>query len=223
MRLQNPLSVVTPTLDADVLMALGSASRAFTAGELHRLIGKHSHTGIRKVLLRLEDEGILTSESIGNAVAYRFNNDHMAAPAIVELVKLRFAYLDRLREAFGAWDPAPVFAAMFGSAARGEMTNSSDIDLFVVRPDDLGAAARVKWDDNLQALQRNASRWTGNDVRALEMSLAEVTENLPHEPVLEAIRYDGVVLYGSTGFWRRAYAENDQMHTGHSERAPRES
>ena len=216
MRLQNPLSVVTPTLDGAVLMVLASTSRPFTAGDLHRLIGKHSHTGIRRVLLRLEDEGIVTSENIGNAIAYRFNEDHLAAPAIVELAKLRFVYLERLRGAFLAWEPPPVFAAMFGSAARGEMKNSSDIDLFVVRPDDLDTDQRGRWDDNLRALQRDASRWTGNDVRALEMSQTEVTENLRDEPVLEAIRYDGIVLYGSSGFWRRAYAENGQVHPHNS-------
>jgi predicted nucleotidyltransferase len=214
MRLQNPLSVVTPTLDADVLFALASTSRPFTAGELHRLIGEYSHTGIRKVLHRLEREGIVTSRNVGNAIEYSFNVDHIAAPAIVALSKARFTYFDRLREAFAQWDPAPVYVAMFGSAARGDMTSASDIDLFVVRPDDLDDGAEERWNENLHDLQQNASRWTGNDVRALEMSESEVVEKLHHEPVLEAIRHDGVVLYGSSGFWRRAYAENGQVHAG---------
>ncbi|WP_395656691.1 nucleotidyltransferase domain-containing protein [Nocardioides sp.] len=216
MRLQNPMSVVTPTLDGDVLMALASTSRAFTAGDLHRLIGQHSHTGIRKVLLRLELEGIVDAENVGNAIAYRFNSEHIAAPAITELAQLRSAYFERLRAEFQSWDPAPVFAAMFGSAARGEMGNSSDIDLFVVRPDGLDDEAGERWDGNLLDIQHRASRWTGNDVRALEMGEAEVIENLHAEPVLEAIRYDGVVLYGSSGFWRRAYAKNAEVHASNT-------
>lgn len=211
-RLQKPLSVVTPTVDGDVLTALARTDRSFTTGELHRLIGEHSHAGIRKVLLRLVDEGIVTSQSIGGAKVYRLNQDHLAAAAIKELASLRQTYLERVREVFAAWDPAPVFAAMFGSAARGEMQKSSDIDLFVVRPDGMDVAVREVWEDNLNDLQQTATRWTGNDVRALEMSESEVVENFADEPLLRDIRHDGLVLYGSSGFWRRANAKNRRVH-----------
>lgn len=216
MRLQEPLAVVTPTVDGDVLATLASTNQSFTTGELHRLLGRHSHSGIRKVLLRLQEQGIVESERFGNVTTFRLNQDHLAAPAISELARLRYIYFDRLRETFGSWRPAPVFAAMFGSAARGEMRNSSDIDLFVVRPDDLDTKTRDEWDENLRALQQMASRWTGNDVRAIQMDESEVIDNLAHEPLLESIRFDGVVLHGTSSFWRRAYAKNGRMHTGDS-------
>ncbi|RAX50572.1 hypothetical protein DQ353_03210 [Arthrobacter sp. AQ5-05] len=36
------------------------------------------------------------------------------------------------------WDVQPLAVTMFGSAARGEMTLDSDIDVLVVLPDDVG-------------------------------------------------------------------------------------
>ncbi len=207
MLLTHPLSVVTPTVDGDVLEVLARADSAFTPGQLHRLIGAHSASGVRKSLLRLVSEGIVSVDTVGNAHTYRLNRDHLAAPAIIELAGLRATFLERIREAMEGWPTPPAFAALFGSAARGEMHPGSDIDVFVVRPERLDTGPDEDWEAwhrDTDRLQRDATAWTGNDTRILEMSENEVRAGLRSgDPVLAAIRSEGLLLHGPSTFWRR--------------------
>jgi predicted nucleotidyltransferase len=207
MDLSRPLSVVTPTVDADVLAALAHADKGFTPGELHRVIQAHSISGLRKSLLRLVEQGIVTSQAVGSARVYTFNRRHLAASAIIELAGLRERFLQHLRERIATWPFPPVYAALFGSAARGQMRPGSDIDLFVVRPEGIRrgepAAARPRaetervWDEAILALETEAAALTGNDVRILEMGEDEVSEGLQAEAkVLGDIQRDGIRLIG---------------------------
>jgi arsenite-transporting ATPase len=66
-----------------------------------------------------------------------------------------------------------VYAALFGSAARGDMRPDSDIDIFLVRP--TGSQLEA-WERASSAFADRVTRWTGNDARVLEMTQAEVQE-----------------------------------------------
>lgn len=198
MRIQSPLSTVTPTVDADVLTALARADAAFTTGDLHRLVPERSAEGIRKTLTRLVAEGVVTSENAGRIRLYRLNLEHLAAPAIIMLADLEAELLLRLRTAISGWEEQPVFAALFGSAARGDMRPRSDIDIFLVR-DDSGDT------DSFQAqadrLARAVRAWTGNDARPLIYQAAEVG---PGDPVLGSIAREGKTLGGDPVWFRHA-------------------
>jgi predicted nucleotidyltransferase len=205
MLLTHPLEVVTPTLDGDVLQVLSGADAAFTVGQLHDLIGAHSYNGVKKAILRLVEQGIVTAERVGTVTTYRLNRAHLAAAAVIELAGLRAMFLERLRDSLSQWSVPPAFAALFGSAARGDMHPSSDIDIFLVRTDRLDTASRKlrAWQADLEALQQDATAWTGNDTRVLEMTQHEVRAGLTSgDPILEEIRRDGLILLGTTGFWR---------------------
>lgn len=158
MELQRPLAVVTSGVDGDVLRVLGSTHAEFSVPRLHELIPDRSIPGIRRSVERLTTQGIVERLSIGRVAAYRLNDDHLAAPAVRELADLKSAFLERLRRHVGAWPHPPVFGALFGSAARGEMRPDSDLDIILVRPDD---AEDDVWARGLADLTRAASTWTG--------------------------------------------------------------
>jgi len=206
-----PLAVVTPTVDGDVLAVLARADTAFSAGQLQRLIGERSYGGVRKALLRLVRQGIVTTETVGNAHTYRLNREHVAAPAVTELANLRSVLLDRLRGAFEDWAHPPVFAALFGSAARQDMRLGSDIDLFLVLPsvvaprsDEADGEGLEAWQRDTDRLQRDATAWSGNDVRIFEMGEEEVRAGVAAgDPLLGAAQAEGVILCGSNAFWRQ--------------------
>jgi DNA-binding HxlR family transcriptional regulator len=173
MEVGQPLGVVTPTLDGTVLTRLARADTAFTTGQLHRLIPDVSVEGIRRVLKRLHRQGIVTATSAGPGVLYALNREHLAAPAIIALAEQPATLRHRLSDLLAGWTHPPVYAAIFGSWARGAATVDSDIDLFLVRgatdlPDEI-------WEDQVAALEHAVTSWTGNDARTLVLSEGELT------------------------------------------------
>lgn len=196
MDLNRPLSVITPTVDADVLAVLAGAHASFTGRQVHQVAGRHSERGIRNTLHRLCTHGIVHRERIGSADRYTFNRAHLAAPYIEALVGLRAELLQRISGELGRWAIPPVFAALFGSAARSDMRPDSDIDLLLVREDTVDADDPT-WRDQLDSLARDVTSWTGNDTRVLEFSVGEVRAGLAAgDEVLLAARDEGTVLHG---------------------------
>lgn len=201
MQLGNPLAVVTPTVDGPVLEVLARAESEFTAPEIHRLAGSRSEDGIRKACVRLARQGIVTQRRAGNAWMYSLNRQHLAAEAIIGIANLRSALFRRIREEFGKWEITPVYAALFGSAVRGDHHEGSDIDLFIVRPDDVDESA---WDENVGALATMITAWTGNDTRPFELTESEVLASVAVEPVLVAIATEGLTMAGSANWLANA-------------------
>jgi hypothetical protein len=204
--LAHPLAVVTPTLDGDVLAALALADSSFTPGQLHRILSVHSEDGIRRVLHRLTGQGIVTSERVGHAFTYRLNRRHLAAGAIIALARLQGTLLDRIEQALAAWEFRPVYGAVFGSAARGEMRAGSDIDLLLVRPD---TCDRERWDELASGLAADIAEWTGNDTQVLEFTESEVREAGTAEPVLRDVRDRGLIVAGSSAWLTRVLRRTD--------------
>lgn len=206
MLLQQPLTTVTPTVDGDVLAALARADQAFSARALHRVIGRHSADGVRRALNRLATHGVVTVEEAPPAKLYRLNHRHLASPYVVGLAQLRDEFVERLRERLSTWDPAPTYVALFGSAARGDMREDSDIDLLVVRPDGVDTDDEA-WAEQLRILVADASAWTGNDVRPFELGASEIISELEaSSETLRAVHEEGVHLAGDRRFLSRTMA-----------------
>lgn len=195
MNFRRPMETITPTLDGDVLAVLARAEMEFTGRELQRLTGRGSHQGIRNAADRLTRQGIVSRRSAGNAHLYRLNRDHVAAPWIEGLAGLTDQLLQRLRDTLDSWTQPPVLALLFGSVATGIATPKSDLDLLIVRPasDDPDSAT---WREQIATLEANASAWTGNDARVLELGEEELTSS-GHEPLLRDAVAQGIELYGS--------------------------
>jgi predicted nucleotidyltransferase len=198
--LARPFKVVTPTVDGDVLAVLANATASFTGRQVSQLVGLHSEKGTRNALQRLNEQGIVIRERAGRADLYSLNRNHLAAPHIEALARMRVELLDRIRATFESWVVPPTFAALFGSAARGDMDVESDIDLLVVRPQALDSEDSDWWDD-LTALTKSVTDWTGNDTRPLELSEGEVRRGVAgRQRVLDDIRNEGVVVYGPLNY-----------------------
>jgi hypothetical protein len=198
-QLDRPFLVVTPTVDGDVLAALARVDAAFTGRGLHRLIGRHSADGVRRAVERLARQGIVDVAVAGPSKLYSLNRDHLAAAHIIAIANVREDFLDRLRRRLADWQLPPVYVALFGSAVTEEMRDDSDIDLFVVRPDSVAADAGV-WAEQLRELAHVGSRWTGNDLRILELSDAETKLGVVrNDQVLVDIRDHGIRIIGPAG------------------------
>ncbi|HEX8094197.1 nucleotidyltransferase domain-containing protein [Jatrophihabitans sp.] len=207
MNFSRPIQVVTPTADGDVLYILARAEAAFTPGQVRALAGRYTTQGVRNALNRLAEQGIVHAERTPTSVLYSLNRKHLAAPHVVALAELRTALIGRLRELISTWKTPPVYAALFGSAARSDMRTNSDLDLFLVRPADV-VDDDATWAEQLSDLSTAATAWTGNDTRILDYAETRtpVRTGVP-DPLLTEVSTHGLTLYGPLGWLRMQLRE----------------
>jgi predicted nucleotidyltransferase len=191
--------VVTPTVDGDVLRVLALADASFTASQVQQLIGDHSVAGVRNCLARLQVQGIVLRNSAGKSFLFRLNREHLAAPAIGELARLKERLIKELRELIGSWQLTCAYGALFGSVARGDMRASSDIDLFLVRRSEVSGDDEI-WANQLLELSRRIHGWTGNDSNVLEYGWEELQRGGSSDPVLDSVFREGVFLAGNARY-----------------------
>jgi predicted nucleotidyltransferase len=196
MDLANPARAVLPIGTAAVLRVLMGADSSFTIRELARL-AEVSAPVAGDVIHRLADHGLVFTQPVGSAILCRFNHDHLAARAMRDLVTLRARMIELLRDEINDWAIRSAHASLFGSAARGDGGIGSDLDLLVVRPDQLTESERSAWEDQLASTARRALTATGNpahwvDITRVDLALAVEAG----EPIIDQWRHDAVDLAG---------------------------
>ncbi len=196
MDLGRPFDLIAHPAQGAALAVLAGADNGFTPPQVQRIAGRFSVDGIRRALERLSALGVVTSERMGNATCYRLNRDHLAAEAIISLARIRQRFINLVAAEIAGWPVGPEYAALFGSAARDSMRPDSDIDVFIVRPDDVDPDDKG-WLVQLDMFTDAGRRWTGNPVNVLEFSASEATANArAGDRVLDDISREGIVLHG---------------------------
>ena len=153
---------------------------------MHDRAGRGSKSGVRQVLLRMLDEGLVVTVPGG----YLLNRQHLAAPAVALLANLHGELARRIRTAVDAWAGDALLVGLFGSAARREGDISSDIDVLVVSD----AADLDAFADELSTLVRS---WTGNRAQVIGVTTAELRRlRKAKEPIVGGWERDLVVITG---------------------------
>ena len=188
MDFSQPFRALTPTLDGPVLRALARSRSAMTRQQIVILAGEGSEAGIRKVLNRLVEQGIVIQERIGTHYTYAANREHILWPA-VEIVASAHDKLDeRIRSRVEEWEIQPLSVELFGSVATGLSTRESDIDLMVVSPH-MAHDKEDAWDQQIDDLRESVERWTGNVCEILVMDSPRLVEaKASQEPTLASPR-----------------------------------
>lgn len=194
MDLSDPTRAITSALDGPVLEVLARSGRPLTVGEIAAEAARGSEIGVRRATARLVQQGIVIATQMGRNQVHELNREHVAAPAAEALAGLRVELWKRLRESLTRWDPSPVHASVFGSAARGDGGPESDIDVLLVHRPFVGeslakppegiarvfldmaaptissAGAQI-WHEQVDRLHGDVLRWTGNLAQVLDLSL----------------------------------------------------
>ena len=197
MELRSPITSVIPGAKGEVLLILARTSQELTGNVIATLgDGRVSQTGANKALKKLVADGLVLSRPAGKSILYSLNRDHAAARSIIELSELRAALMTRIKEQVIGWEYQPVALALFGSAARGQGTSNSDIDLLVIRPDAVGQEHSV-WTEQVMGLTEAVWRWSGNVCQILEYAADEFAGLVrSRDTLVENLRTDAVGLVG---------------------------
>lgn len=223
MDLSDPTRAVTPTLDGSVLAVLAAAGKPMTVGQVAEQAARGSEIGIRRSLARLVEQGIVRATLMGRNQVHELNRQHVAAEAALVLAAMRTELWRRFRDELASWRPRPLYAIIFGSAARGDGDVSSDIDLLLVHPpfpgerkparisaslgtqiaDALGQFivssadldAATQWESQVDRLRDSVEAWTGNALQVVDWSFQEWRHPTEqHRELFDEIEHDGIEL-----------------------------
>lgn len=194
MNLSEPADLVMPRATAAVLRVLAGADTSFSVREAARIAGVSAPRAL-EIINHAEERGLVIVERAGQARMCRLNRQHLAADAIVALVTLRSQILERIRLEVESWELQPAHASLFGSVARGEGTSDSDLDVLVVRTDDVDGES---WERQLSTSGERLQLVLGNAVSWFDVSRADLRRAAAaQEGLVDHWRSDGVHLAGT--------------------------
>jgi predicted nucleotidyltransferase len=184
-----PLQDVTPGVRGALLQALARLEKPMTRRQVAVAAGVAPGNG-NGVLNSLIIAGLVTETKAGNASLVMLNRNHLAAPSVIALAGLRGELIRRLRERLSVW-PDLRGSWLFGSVARGEATEGSDIDVLLIAED----LESPDLHDRIASIQFECKSWTGNDLQLVEHSPASWAKLVSTKnPLVPQIRLDGIAL-----------------------------
>lgn len=166
-----------------------SPERRWTGRELARSAGVSTAQSARD-LGELADTSLVLREVVGRSYSWQLNPSHVLFETLADLFAREAGLRSELmRDVAEALPPArPERVRLFGSFARGEARDDSDVDLFLqVRT----PAERAKVEEAVRRIRVRIWSRFGNPVSALVYTRAEV-ERPKNPSLLDSIERDGV-------------------------------
>jgi predicted nucleotidyltransferase len=187
MLLSEPFGGVIPGARGAVLAALLRTDARLTGRQVHALVSdRHSLWSVQEALKAWVQLGLLDTQVIGRAVVHTVNEDHSAVAPLRSLLDPMAALTET---ATRVADDQVEAVILFGSVARGEAHQESDIDLAVI--------AQSAWDGRVD-LEDAIRRRLGNDCDVLVFTATDFAHLASaHEPVVDEILADGIPLIGT--------------------------
>jgi predicted nucleotidyltransferase len=187
MLLDEPFGGLIAGARGAVLSILLRTDARLTGRQVHALVSdRHSLWSVQEALKAWVQLGVVHTEIIGRAVVHTINEDHYTVAPLRSLLDPMAALTQTAAQIVGEDVEA---VTVFGSVARGEANEGSDIDLAVI--------AQSGWDGRVD-LEDAVRKRLGNDCDVLAFTPQDFTRlAAAHEPVVDAILVDGIPLIGT--------------------------
>jgi DNA-binding MarR family transcriptional regulator len=193
----HPVQAVIPGAQGRVLAVLAETTAPLNLSTLARLAGV-SVAQASRVMPRLAELGLVERREIPPSSQFRLIRENVAAQAIIELARSRDSALNQIGSAAADLPVPPVSVIVFGSIARGDADRQSDLDVIVVRPDDVDDDDDV-WATAIERWRSTAQAITGNAIEVLELIHGEARTKLSgNAPLWRDVARDGIVVHGLT-------------------------
>jgi hypothetical protein len=190
-----PIEAIVPGVQGRVLGVLSRTSSELTIRTVARLAGVSGNRATA-VLNRLVSLGVVQRREVGSAALVALARDNEAARTVLALADLRDGVLAQFRAAARDIDPTPACLVVFGSFARGEAREGSDVDVLVVRPAGVDDDD-PRWIDSLGRWADHAGRIAGNPVNQLHAAVEDLPRLLGRpDSVWQKAAEDGVLIAG---------------------------
>jgi len=175
-----------------LLKLFKDAQTPHNAHTLSKLLGV-SHVGAQKMLKRLLEEGILTSERIGRAIIYKPNIKEGHIRALVEYLLVDEANRNRRwKEEFKQICLRSAVCILFGSILVNE-EKANDIDLIIIPKGKEASGVRLMVESKQRLLPKK--------IHAIYFTKKDLRKNIKegNAAVLDAVK-NGIVLTGQREF-----------------------
>lgn len=190
-----PIEALIPGVQGRILAVLAETTADLNLRTIARLSGTSAAQASR-VLPDLVSLGIVERREAPPSALFRLVRDHVIVDALVFVSRARDRMRGRMKTIAAELPVAPLSVIVFGSFARGEADDKSDIDTVLVRPEGIDESDD-DWSASVQQWNDTVARVSGNRVEVLEVSAADIAGRLRSQrQVWKDIRADGLVVYG---------------------------
>jgi len=192
----HPVRAVIPGVQGRVLAVLAETTAELNLRTVAQLADVSTAQASR-VMPVLVELGLVERREVPPSLLFRLNRENAAAQVVVSLASLHDTVLARIGEAAAQMPLPPVCVIVFGSFARRSADRDSDIDVVMVRPDEVDSDDEI-WAAGVAQWRRDAKLISGNTVEVIEIGLASAIENLTSGgPLWTEIARDGLVVHGA--------------------------
>lgn len=193
--LSRPADLVLSNSAEMVLRALLSTSTPMSIRQLARTTDL-SHVRAQEVVNHFAERGLVVINQVGRSHLCTFNRKHVAADAILELLELKATICANITSQIERWKLKPLSATLFGSAARGTGTASSDLDVLLIKPERAERSPTI-WANQLFHTGQQLQLLTGNNTSWFDLTQDElIRASRAKEPLLARVKREGMHLLG---------------------------
>lgn len=184
MNLSFPIATVIPGAFGVVIDQLAMSDTEYTrSGLAKKVAGKVGKSRVYELLEELTASGLVIERQLEGSKVYSLNREHLLAAPVLQLAATREMFLERLKKTLSEWSPQPTAAYLFGSVARGSSSAQSDVDILVIRPEQV-VDGDEHWLRQVFDLEISVERWTGNNAHILDYSESQWRELLAQRQAL---------------------------------------
>lgn len=192
-----PVQALIPGAQGRILAVLAETTAELNLRTIARVSGV-SLAQASRIMPGLVEFGIVERRDVPPAALFRLVEDHVASRAVLAVARARTTVLHELASTAAQLSPRPTSVIVFGSFAQGTARAGSDIDILVIRPDNVDDDHQG-WHAALEDWRRSIRRLTGNPIEVLEVDTSDASRLLrSRRPLWTDIRRHGVVVHGRT-------------------------